>query len=201
LYFEGRASRRIRKYSYVWTKNQKGAQELIQKGAKYGSYPFTNKESLWLVTNPAGTNEVVTLTPTVAPTAGTFQLQWTNPDEGTVVSAPIAFNATAATIQSTINNLLNFTGTCTVTGTMATSVVVTFTGGGYQSRNLNADGYCLSVISAMTAATSCLVSSVVTTAGVEGITNGGTYTLKIWAYTTSIGHQLTDGSIESQNSG
>lgn len=201
-YFKGRSSRRTKKYAFVWSKNMEGAQSLIMDGAKYGSYPFTNKESLIINTASAGTNEVVTLTPSSAPASGTFQLAWTNPDMGTIVSAPIAYNATAATIQSTINNLLNFTGTCTVTGTMATSVVVTFTGGGYQNRPLNADGFCLYVINSMLGVTYTMgVSSVVTTAGVNGITSGSSYTLKIWAYTSSIAHQLTDGSMETQNSG
>jgi len=202
-YFEGKASRRTKKYAYVWSKNSTGAMELLLKGTKYGSYPFTNKESLIINTAPAGTNEVVTITPSSAPASGTFQLCWTNPEMSTVISAPIAFNATAATIQSTINNLLNFTGSCTVTGTMATSVVVTFNGGGYQNRPLNADGFCLSVItnSLIGVTYTVGVSSVVTTPGVNGITSGSSYVLKIWGYTTSVGHQLTDGSVESQNSG
>jgi hypothetical protein len=199
----GRSSRRTKKYIYCWAKNNDGVKSLIQKGQKYGSYPFTNKESIIITTAQAGTNEVVTLTPSSAPTSGTFQLLWTNPDMGDCITAPIAYNATAATIQSAINNLLNFTGSCTVTGTMATSVVVTFTGGGYQNRSMNSDGFCLEVVGNSLIGTTYTigVSSTVTTAGVSGITSGNSYILKIWAYTTSLGHQLTDGTVESQNSG
>jgi hypothetical protein len=189
-YFKGRASRRTKKYAYLFSKNIMGAQQLIQDGVKYGSYPFTNKESIWINTALAGTNEVVTITPSSAPTAGTFQLQWTNPDCGTMISAPLAYNATAATIQAALLTMLNFTGAATVTGTMATAVVVTFNGYGYENRPLFADGFCLSVVNSMIGTLYTIAApSVVTTAGVAGITSGNSYTLKIWAYTTSVANQ------------
>ncbi len=201
-YFKGRASRRTKKYAYVWSNKVTGAQDLIANGTKYGAYPFTNKETLNITTAPAGTNEVLTFTPSSAPVSGTFQIMWTNPDIGAMTTPAIAYNATAATIQAAINTLINFTGTCTVTGTMATAVVVTFTGAGYQNRPMAADGFTMSIVNAMIGTTYTMgVGAVITTAGVPGITSGNSYILKIFAYTSSVGHQLTNGGIDTQNSG
>jgi len=116
----------------------------------------------------------------------------------------LAWNATAATVQTAINNLPNFTGTCTVTGTgIGTGFTVTFSGGGYQNRPLNSEGFTLTVGSNSLIGTTYTVgvNTTLNTAGVAGITSGNSYVLKIWAYTTSIGHQLIDGTVDSQNSG
>jgi len=146
-WFKGRGSRRLQKLAYLWSKHQDGAIDLIMYGRKYGSYPFTNKESIIINTAQAGTNEQVLVNASGAPTSGGFQLQWTNPDMGmTCVTQELAWNATAATVQTAINTLPNFTGTCTVTGgPIGTGFTVTFSGGGYQNRPLNNDGFCLRV--------------------------------------------------------
>jgi len=204
-WFKGRANRRNQKVAYLWSKHEDGAIDLIMYGRKYGSYTFTNKESLVLITGPAGTNEQVLINASSAPTSGFFQLQWTNPDMGmTCVTQTLAYNATAATVQTALNTLPNFTGTCTVTGTnIGTGFTVTFSGGGYQNRSLNSEGFCLSVGTNSLIGTTYTVgvNTTLNTAGVSGITSGNSYILKIWAYTTSIGHQLPDGTVDSQNSG
>lgn len=204
-WFKGRASRRNQKLAYLWAKHADGARDLIMYGRKYGSYPFTNKESIIINTAQAGTNEQVQINASGAPTSGGFQLQWTNPDMGmTCVTQELAYNATAATVQTAINTLPNFTGTCTVTGgPIGTGFTVTFSGGGYQNRSLNNEGFCLSVASNSLIGTTYTVgvSATLNTTGVPGITSGNSYVLKMWAYTTSIGHQLPDGTVDSQNSG
>jgi hypothetical protein len=196
-FFRGRASRRIRKYAWIWTKDQEGAQRLIKEGTPYPGYPMTTKEYIQFTTPVAGTNEVVTLTPSTAPSSGTFQILFTNPDVGDAITQPIAYNATAATIQSAINNLINFSGSCTVTGTMASTVVITFTGGGYQNRTMDADGFSISVLdNAMLGTTYTVgIESAVTTAGVSGIVNGNSYTIKMWGYGPAIGEQTSEGNI------
>jgi hypothetical protein len=170
--------------------------------SKYGSYPFTNKESIVINTAQAGTNEQVLVNASGAPTSGGLQLPWTNPDMGmTCVTQELAYNATAETVQTAINTLPSFTGSCVVTGgPIETGFTVTFSGGGYQNRPLKNEGFCLSVASNSLIGTTYTVgvSTTLNTAGVAGITSGNSYVLKMWAYTTSIGHQLTDGSIDSQ---
>ena len=199
--FDGTASRRIKKYAWVFPKKKDAAMELIREGVSYPGYAFTNKENMYVTMASAGTNEIVTITPSSAPTSGTYQIGFSNPDVGIMWTAPLAFNATASTIQSAINNLLNFGGVCTVAGTMATAITITYTGGGYETRPMAADGYQFSFLMGAIGTTYTPgVSVAVATPGVSGITSGGTYTLKMWFYTTSRGCQ-EKGSVYSRNSG
>jgi len=204
-WFKGRASVRNQKIAYLWSKHKDGAIDLIMFGRKYGSYPFNNKQSVVLTMAGAGTNEQVLINATSAPTSGFFQLQWTNPDMGmTYVTQTLAYNATAATVETAINDMPNFTGTCTVTGTdISTGFTVTFDGGGYQNRVLNNNGFCLSIATNSLIGTTYTVGANTTLnqSGVAGITSGNSYQLRISAYTTSIGHLLPDGTVTSQNSG
>ncbi len=72
--------------------------------------------------NVPQTNEVQTLTPDSAPDSGTFKITI-----GALSTTDLAWNASAAAIQAAIRALAGFDGV-TVTGTLATAVVITFAG-------------------------------------------------------------------------
>jgi len=69
-----------------------------------------------------GVTEVQTITPSAAPTAGTYTLSF-----GSGTTSAIQWNATASQIATAINTLPGLSE-ATVTGTLATSIVVTFNG-------------------------------------------------------------------------
>jgi len=74
----------------------------------------------------AATNEVQTVTITGSPTGGTFTLTWNSQ-----TTAGIAYNATAATVQSALEALSNIApGDVTVTGSAGGPYTITF-GGAY----------------------------------------------------------------------
>jgi len=69
-----------------------------------------------------GRNEVQTITPDAAPTAGNFKLTFSGIQTGN-----IAYNASAATIQSALEGLSSVgAGNVSVSGTLATALVITF---------------------------------------------------------------------------
>ncbi len=76
-----------------------------------------------LILDPASqTDQAQTLTPDVAPTNGTFKIRI-----GSLTTAAIAYNATATNIRDAIR-LLSGYANVTVTGTLASTVVITFVG-------------------------------------------------------------------------
>lgn len=80
----------------------------------------------------AGTgNEAHTYDPDAAPTGGTFTLSLWHKDGYVVETTQLAYDAAQATIQTAINAVLGASAV-TVVGTAATTIVVTFAGGGYQ---------------------------------------------------------------------
>lgn len=81
------------------------------------------------ITAPSGTraNEVQTITPSAAPSAGTWNVAFDF--EGITDNVDIAWNATAAQIQEALESLSSIgKGNVLVTGTLASTVVVTFQG-------------------------------------------------------------------------
>lgn len=84
--------------------------------------PTSTFKTLIDVTLVAGQDEVQTITPSAVPAGGSFRFRYRN--ETTV---PIAYNANAATIQAALNSLAKLEGVI-VTGSLATSLVVTFGG-------------------------------------------------------------------------
>jgi hypothetical protein len=107
-------------------------QRVLQPGtlmAKITSGPDAGKVGPWM---PAGTSEIQTVTPTTV-TAGTFKLTITNPGTGVVrTTAPIAWNATMATITAALVALDNVDPGDVVAAGAATANAgawtVTFTG-------------------------------------------------------------------------
>lgn len=108
-----------------------------------------------------GTNEVQTITITGAPTGGTFTLTFDG-----ATTAAIAYNATAATVQSALVALSNInTGDVTVTGGPgpATAWVATFAGQ-YSDENVPA----MTATSSLTGGTTPTIAVTTTTEGAQG---------------------------------
>ena len=95
----------------------------------------------------ANVNAKQTLTPDLAPTAGTFTITL-----GTETTAAIAYDANAAAIKAALELLTAIT-TVTVTGTMATAVVIEFTGA-----DINKHFATMSVTETLTTTTSVAVT-------------------------------------------
>lgn len=110
-------------------------------------------------TGGAGTNEVQTATITGAPTGGTFVLTF-----GDVATTDLAYNATAAAVQTALQALPGIgAGNVTVTGSAGGPYTVTFTGalGGQNVAQLTATGD-------FTGGTTPAISVATTTPGVAG---------------------------------
>jgi hypothetical protein len=109
--------------------------------------------------NVAGTNEVQTITTTGTPTGGTFTLTF-----GLHTTAPIAYNAAAAAVQTALRDLPNL-DTADVScsgGALPTGVVVTFAGE-YANENVP---LLVADYSALTGGTTPTVSIATTTPGI-----------------------------------
>lgn len=145
---------------------------------------FTTPPDVTITRLPSGTNEKQTIAISGSPTSGTFTLTYSGQ-----TTAPIAYNASAATVQAALNALSNIgSGGTSVTGGAlpGASVVVEFVANGLQATD----------VSALTANLSGLNPVIVeTTPGVNGLTEvqrytltedpfGGTLTLTVGANTT-----------------
>lgn len=104
-------------------------------------------------------NEVQTGTPSAAPTSGTYKLNF-----GGSATTALAFDASAATIQAALR-LLPGLDLVTVSGTLATAIVVTFVGYKGNAAMLTVTDSTLSDGAAVT------LTIVQTTAGVAGSDN------------------------------
>lgn len=119
-------------------------------GSAWGVGPYN------VVPSTAGTNEVQTVAITGSPTGGTFTLNFNG-----YVTTAIAYNATAAAVQSALEALANLApGDVTVTGT-APTFTVTF-GGAYAAQNV----VTLVATHALTGGTTPNVTVTTTTQGV-----------------------------------
>lgn len=106
--------------------------------------------------SPRGVTEVQTLTTSGVPTAGTFKLNFRGQK-----TAAIAFNASAATIQTELRKLGRLGAVTCSGGALPTAVVITFTG-----KNANQDQPLITVSdNALTGGTAPAASVVETTKG------------------------------------
>lgn len=76
-------------------------------------------------------DDVQTFDPASDPSAGNFQFKYTDSEGTTYTTAAIAEDATNTAIQTALRLALPGSDSCTVTGTAATSIVVTFGGTGF----------------------------------------------------------------------
>lgn len=200
----GRASAHHFVYVFVWSAAKTGLLSVLLHGVKYGAFPFTTNETLQVNTAVAGTNEVLSLqyNHPADITQGTFIIAWSTPQGGTQYTAPITFNATALQVQTAIQLLNNFRGTCTVTGNQAANWVITFTGH-YATRPMSAAGYQMCVITAAEAASNELegLRVIVTVPGITGIVSGSSQILDLHMYTTSLINTTAKGGIRVFHSG
>jgi len=193
-WYLGTWSQDRRFYGWSFASKDSSPVEFLLAGRSNGSYGFGGREQLVINTAPTATNEVLTLrtansAATSADCYGT--LVWTTPEGGTSYSAPINLDTISnAALKSAIEALPNFEGTVTIgDGPIGTSGSVTVTfGGNYAGRPMFSAGFYLEIIGVAVTAGPIYTNMVTieTTPGVRGITNGGTYTLTIVAFSSSI---------------
>jgi hypothetical protein len=175
-------------YPFIFSESDRAFLSLVNVGLKSGAYPFTTNEKLVFTTAPAGTNEVVTITPAAAATAGSFQILFSTP-HGSALTPPLAFNATAATIKNAIESLDLFQGTVTVSAPFNTTGPKTITyGGGYAQRPMQRRGFSLLPIFNNMLASGALVAveTQVSTHGKWGMVSGASYQIEVVAFTTAV---------------
>lgn len=180
-------------YGWSFSAKDSGVVEFITTGRVNGQYGFSGNEQLVIDTAPNGQNEIQTITFGAATTTpGTVWFMWITP-YGSTVSTPVAYNANAAAIQAAIEAMSNFEGTVTVSGAFSAAAAQTFNfGGNYANRILFERGFQLVAFSSSATAGAQAASTTVSQMGIDGITNGGTYTLTVAAFTTAIYHITND---------
>lgn len=203
--FLGQYNRYNKLYGFTFADDDDSAMAFIANGLKKGSYPFTTNETIQLIMSGAGTSEVITVVSVAGVlTAGHFYVVLYTPF-GSSVSAPIAYNATTATIAAAIEEMPNFQGTVAVANAFTAnsgSVAITF-GSNYANKPMFANGYSIQVVATdavTTGPVAAQFSSTVTTPGVDGITSGGTYIWDGFFFTSNIISQLNDGSLAVSSS-
>jgi hypothetical protein len=189
-------------YSYVFGSESGSGPAFLGTGQKNGSYTFTTNEALVVNTAAAGGNEIWTVTASAGTAAsGSYCIVWSSPEGGIQKTAPILFSANATAIKAALELLPNFQGLVTVSAALANAVTFTFSGN-YANKPLKNQGYFMEIVES-TVATSApaLISynTSMTTAGIPGITNGNTYTLSVYAFTSAI-LSLKGGAFRVQNS-
>ena len=204
-WFLGSASWQRSKYAFVWSADKNAALSLMLNGVKLGAYPFSTNEQFILNTPGAGTSEVYTLGyGGAAPASGLFFFTWSTPVPGNeyqVSQVSVPWNATAAQVVTAIESMQNFQGTVTATGgPLQTADIVITLGGNYANTALFSQGYQLGYTQDALAGAANTVSTptlgVPTTAGVDGITNNGSYILDLQAYTSAFLKLKTNGALE-----
>lgn len=168
-------------------------QKVLQKGVVMAKITSTAESGKIGPYQPGTGNEVQTLTVTGTPTGGTFELEF-----GGLVTAPIAFGATAADVKAALEALTNVdAGAVTATGGAlpGAPVVVTF-GGNWAGRNAPR---LLLAANALTGGSSPTASVAETTAAgaVAGATDGRGDPENIVGFcNTFLPWQLTERDVE-----
>lgn len=187
-WFLGTWMQERRFYGWNFAAKDSSPVEFLLTGRVNGQYGFSGNEQLVIDTAPAGTSEVQTLSVGAAvTTSAPCWFQFVSPF-GTFLSA--TFNPSTisnASLVTIIEQITGFEGTVAITGgplSSTGSITVTF-GGNYSNRPMWNAGYQLTIQGTVNA-TGLTFTPTTTTQGVRGITNGGTYTLTLVAFTTSI---------------
>lgn len=185
-----------RYYGWNFSQVDSAPVEFLSTGRKNGAFGFTTNEQLVIDTAPAGQNEVIRFQTANAgvPTAGSvIYFQWIDEYGATHVSGSYDIDDatfSAAAVKALIEAIPGFEGEVTVA---APTLVpqwgfnVTFIGN-YGNRPITAANFSLvshGVVQTAGGATSLGVP-VPSVGGIRGITNGGTYTLTVIAYTSAI---------------
>lgn len=182
-------------YAWVFPAQDSSAVEFLHTGRKNGAYGFSGNEQLIIDTAPTGQSEVIDYQTAnaLALVPGSPQFVyyvWT--DEYGVSFSGTGFNldtATPAIIKANIEAIPNFEGEVTVSAISVTdSFTVTFAGN-YANRPLYAKGYSLTLNGTVSTTGPTYTSygnPFVSTGGIAGITNGGTYTLSVYAFSSAI---------------
>jgi hypothetical protein len=186
-------------YSYSFASEDGSPMSVVYNAMKLGSYPFTTHERLLIHTGPAGTSEVVNISPGTTFNAGQLQIVWETPF-GTSTSNPITWNATNATVKAEIEKIIGFEGTVTLTGVSIadnSGINITF-GGAYTGLNLYGRGFRFKIdgYDSNGGTGPCPFSVNLVTAGVEGIISGSNYILEVTAWCTGILKVSTNGQLE-----
>jgi len=216
---DGTLTRHRRWYRHVFPNNDHAVKNILNYGLKLGAYPFDNHNTLNIITPPvAGVNETWALNTNTfgtAPYGGTAVFIWTTPDGNTSISDQVPYTDFASVghplAKAAIEAMPNFTGTVTITGTLALNNILIQFNGNYSNRALADEGYILQIQSALFCTIPTIVGApgnqmgipviaVVSTPGTHGITNGATYICDVYATTTGYCSLLPDGSMKTYNS-
>jgi hypothetical protein len=184
-----------RYYTWIFPAKDSSAVEFLSVGRKNGAYGFTGNEQLVLTTAGAGRNEILNFNNYLAadPTSAKCYFSWTD-EYGITYWQPgyTEFSATsAAGIKAAIESIPNFEGEVTVTivagaATSPRSFNVEFIGN-YANRPLSSKGFELKLHGIVyDGANNAEYIEIVAQSGIRGITNGSTYTLSVYAYSTAI---------------
>lgn len=162
-----------------------------------GSFHFTNKERLRIIPAASATNCVLTLTPSTAPTAGTYRIYFRDPITGEAgISAPLAFSANAATIKSAIEETAACRGTVTANQALSSGAVTLTFSGLYAGVDFHRDDVAAFGSNLLdTNGADVAITTSKTTAGVSGFVNG-TYQVDFYAYKLKHIVFKSDGKIE-----
>ena len=185
-YFPGIYSEYANIYSFVFSIEDSAPIHLLMNGQKLGSYPFSTYEKLEFITTVAGVNEVTTIAPSSTPVSGAYKLFWVTLNSIEFTNT-LNYNDNAATIKAAIEALSTFDGIITVSGPLTASATFTF-GGNYGLLSLQLNGYYLgaqSLVAVNGSAATVNWDYTVTTPGVDGLDNGQSHSIDIFAYTTS----------------
>jgi hypothetical protein len=193
--FDSKSSTYMPIYNYSFAQD---IESVIDSSNMLGMYYFTGYEQLRYVTDSPVTAPVITVTPNANPTAGSWRISWTDPlTNDTEVTPALAFNETAANIQSALQNLPNFRGTVTVSNPLSAGAVTFTFGGAYLICADQIKASNLQVLEVSLSPTVSVVSAL-TTPGVRGFT-GSSYQVNILARTFASLKVKTDGSIVIAN--
>jgi len=201
---KGTFTRNRRFYRHVFADSPEATRAILERGLKLGAYPFDSHCNLLFNNAAAGSNETwsISQSSTTAPTAGNIVWGWVTPDDSLQLSTPVPFSDlnTAGLPLSTaaIQNILNFSGKVTITGTYAAgNLVITFSGN-YGNTALASKGYGLIAFSNLNGGAQIL--PIPNTAGVDGITSGNTYFIDVYVTTSGVVSILEDGTVKQYNS-
>jgi len=216
---DGTLSRHRRWYRHVFANNDYAPKNMLKYGLKLGAYPFDNHNTLNIITPAlAGINEkwaLVTSVFGVAPYGGNAMFTWQTPDglSGASIEVPytdLDTNGSPLT-KAAIEAIPSFTGTVTITGRVSlNSLLLEFTGN-YGNRALGDEGYVLQCNSGLFCTIPTIggppanqmnipLYAVPAVNGRNGIVNGATYIIDVYATTSGYCSLLPDGSMKTYNS-
>lgn len=216
---DGTLTRHRRWYRHVFANNDHAPKNMLNYGLKLGAYPFDNHNTLNIITPAlAGINERWSLVTNVFgtnPHGGNVMFTWQTPDGLSSSSIEVPYTDLdtngSPLAKAAIEGMTAFTGTVNITGRISLNTLLIEFTGNYGNRALADEGYVLQVNSALFATIPTIggapgnqmaipLYAVVNTQGRNGIVNGATYLIDVYATTSGYCSLLPDGSMKTYNS-